>query len=336
MNELRLIQAPMAGGATTPELVAAVSNAGALGSLGAGYMSADALCAAIEKTRQLSSQAFNTNVFIPSVCDVSVARMQQACDALALCCESADIDIEIVSPPYQVDFHQQMEVLLELRVPVMSFTFGLLEKHWLKKLKQHGTQVIGMATQLEEAQALDHLSVDAIVLQGERAGGHRGTFIGREEASLNPLEALLSQVRSSVSVPLIAAGGISQRQQVQDLLAQGASGVQVGTAFLTCDEAGVPDCYKQTLLSQTEDTTVLTRCFSGRLARGVANHMTTYMADKADVILPYPAQNRLTRALRQWAKGQGNTEYMSLWAGQSVADCQARSAAAVVSDLLLP
>lgn len=322
-----LIQAPMAGGATTPELIAAVSNAGGLGSLGAGYMSGTQIKEAIIQIRALTDKPFAVNLFIPNPHHADQTMQQAMCDQLNHVGKSLNIDITPQPGPYQPDFDEQFAAVLQTRPPIFSFTFGMLETSYIKKLKKLGIIVIGTATSLIEAQALENAGIDIIVTQGIEAGGHRGTFIGPEEATQYPLRDLIPEIVAHTNLPVIAAGGIGDRETIKAALSLGAHGVQIGTAFLTTPEAGIHKAYKEHLLTSTEDETCLTRAFSGKLARGIRN---TYIKEMQGPYLPYPIQNALTKPLRQAAAKQNNSEYMSLWCGQNGHLCQATPAAELV------
>jgi nitronate monooxygenase len=193
--------------------------------------------------------------------------------------------------------------------------------------------VMGTATTVEEAVALEQAGVDAIVTQGSEAGGHRGTFAGAFEAGLVGTMALVPQVVDAVRVPVIASGGIMDGRGIAAALALGASAVQMGTAFLTCHEAGIPDAYKEAILGAHEDGTRLTRAFSGRPARGIVNRFMTEIDRTPEAILPFPLQNTLTRPLRSAAARQGRAEFLSLWAGQAVRLARRQSAADLVARL---
>ncbi len=322
LNQLHLkvpiIQAPMAGDATTPELVAAVSNAGALGSIGAGYMSPEKMRQTIRATRALTHKPFSVNLFIPHHPSITKNKMDLAVAGLNQVAQSLNVTSEPVCAPFSESFEAQMRVVLEEKVPVFSFTFGLLDSKWIQPLKSNHIYVIGTATSIAEAHALISIGVDAIVLQGSEAGGHRGTFLGAAEASLNPLSNLLAQSQSVIKkVPLIAAGGIANGQAIKIALQSGAALVQMGTAFLTTDESGIHPAYKAALLALQSDHTTLTRTFSGKLARGIENAFIHQMERHHISLLDYPAQHVLTQKIRNTAKLKGNIEYMSMWAGQS-------------------
>ncbi|AMP90155.1 NAD(P)H-dependent flavin oxidoreductase [Legionella pneumophila] len=330
-----IIQAPMAGGATTPELVAAVSNSGGLGSLGAGYMKPNEIKQVIRKIRQLTNKPFAVNLFIPEAHHATREQIQKACDDINLCCTELNIEISPVSRPYSQSFVDQMQILIEEKIPVFSYAFGILEPMWIKHLKKNGTFLIGTATTIHEAIILEESGIDAIVAQGSEAGGHRGTFIGNAEDALIQLSDLIPQIIDKIKIPVIAAGGIMDGKGIMSAMNAGASGVQMGTAFLSCFEAGISHQYKQSLLSQQQDNTVLTRAFSGKLARGIRNKFITCMDNRKINILDYPIQNALTQVMRQKAKENDNIDFMSLWAGQSAQLCRHMSAGDLINTLVI-
>ncbi len=328
-----IIQAPMAGGATTPELVAAVSNAGALGFLGAGYMTAPDIKQAIKDIRQLTDKPFAVNLFIPDAHQASADQMQKACVDVNQCCVELNTTIKPPTKPYSQPFEEQIKVIIEEQVPVFSFTFGVLDAKWIAELKKNHTILIGTATTVAEALALEKIGVDMIALQGSQAGGHRGTFLGEAKDALIELSDLIPQCVNQVNLPVIAAGGIMDGRGINAAMDLGASAVSLGTAFLTCSEANIHPKYKQALLAQQQDNTVLTRAFSGKLARGIRNKFIERMDTNNATILDYPIQNALTSAIRKQAKQQNNIDFMSLWAGQSAALCRNLNAAELVNVL---
>ena len=317
-----IIQAPMAGGATTPELVAAVSNAGGLGSLGAGYMAPNDIRRTIRKIRELTNAPFSVNLFIPQEHEASQEQIEKACDNIQQCSKELGQKIKPVLAPYAQSFEEQIQVVFEEMVPVFSFTFGILDAIWIERLKSNNTLLIGMATTLAEAQLLEKSDVDMIVAQGSEAGGHRGTFLGRAEDALIGLFSLIPQCVDHIKIPVIAAGGIMDGRGIAAAITLGAAGVQMGTAFLSCHESGINEKYKKILLTQRQDNTTLTRAFSGKLARGIRNKFIECMQTKQSNILDYPIQNALTKSMRQKAKETDSTEFMSMWAGQSAWLCR--------------
>lgn len=328
-----LIQAPMAGGATTPQLVAAVSNAGGLGSFAAGYLSAEDIRKAIQQIRALTDQAFAVNLFVPEKHHATEEQIERARKAVQISCQELNCKINSIKPPYAPHFEEQLNVILEEHVPIFSFTFGIPSQHWIEKFKHQDVILIGTATTLEEAKYLEERLIDIIVAQGSEAGGHRGTFLGKPEAALAPTSSLIQSFVSSINIPVIAAGGIMNAAGITTSLMLGASGVQMGTAFLCCDESGIHPLYKKTLLNSSQDDTMLTRAFSGKLARGINNEFMLRMQWHENDILDYPIQNTLTKPMRKEAEKQNNPDFMSLFAGQAAFLCQAMPATKLIQEL---
>lgn len=329
-----IIQAPMAGGATTAELVAAVSNAGGLGSLGAAYMTGDILRSAIIKIRELTDKPFAVNLFIPNEHHASLKQIQQACKFLEQACSELNTKIPPVQAPYSPSYTEQMSVIVEEKVPVFSFIFGIPDNNWIAKLKENNCLLIGTATNVLEAIELEKSGVDVVVAQGSEAGGHRGTFIGKAEDSLIGLLSLLPQLVDHIKIPVIASGGIMNAKGIVASLTLGADAVQMGTAFLTCKESGIHPLYKKALLNTTKDNTVLTSAFSGRLARGLRNKFIERLSTHKEYILPFPIQNAMSRLMRNEAAKQNCTDFMSMWAGQTASLCKEMSTAELMKELV--
>lgn len=331
--KIPIIQAPMAGGATTPELVAAVANAGGLGSLGAGYMPAQDIKKACQKIRMLTDKPFAINLFIPESHHANVEKITQMCGWIQQSCAELNLKIDPPAPPYSPSFDEQMQVILEEKIPIFSFTFGIPSDVWLRKLKNNKIFIIGTATTLAEAQLLEQKGIDAIVAQGSEAGGHRGTFLGAVKDALIETMSLVPQLIDNIKIPVIAAGGIMDGRGIIAAMNLGALAVQMGSAFLTCHESGINKKYKEKLLQTTQNNTTLTHVFSGRYARGIKNKFIERMQPYAENILAYPIQNALTRSMRKEADKQNNIEFMSMWVGQNAHLCEDLSAGELVKRL---
>ncbi|WP_424952662.1 NAD(P)H-dependent flavin oxidoreductase [Deinococcus sp.] len=327
-----LIQAPMAGGVTTPPLVAAVSNAGALGSLGAGYLSARALEEAVGRVRDLSNQPFLVNLFVPPPAQPpSPAQVQRWLTRLAPYHAQLGLAPPALPKAVAEPLEDQLAAVLKLRPAVFSFAFGRLEPGQLAALQGQGIRVLGTATTLAEGLALEASGVDAVVAQGAEAGGHRGTFLGPFEAGLVPTLTLAAQLTAALRVPVIASGGLMDACDVTAALHAGAAMVQLGTAFLLCPEAGTSVPYRAALQSW-EQAPQLLSAYSGRPARGLPNAFAQQVADLPP--LPYPYQHALTRELRAAAARQGRPELLSLWAGTGFQRARALPAAELVQELM--
>jgi nitronate monooxygenase len=330
-----IILAPMAGGPSTPELVASVCEAGGLGSLGAGYLAPDAIRAAIREIRALTGRPFAVNLFIPdrNAEPPTEAAVQAAAKAL----EPIRRELRLTGAPRlgtPPDFEAQLAVIKEERVPVFSYTFGALDDRRVGELHELGTIVLGSATTVEEARLLEATGVDAVVAQGAEAGGHRGTFTVKPERALIGTMALVPQVVDAVRVPVVAAGGIMDGRGIVAALALGAAAVQLGTAFLACPESGANALHKKSMLARyAEDPTRLTRAFSGKMVRGFSNRFMAEI-EEAGAILPYPYQNSLTGEIRQAAVQQGRAEFASMWAGQGAPMATAKPAGQLIRELI--
>lgn len=306
-----VVQAPMAGGISTPALAAAVSGVGGLGSLGAAYLSPEQIAQAGAAVRARTDRPFAVNLFVPQ----PLPRVTPA-EVAAATAELAPLHAELGLPPptlperVQEDFAAQFRAVLELRPAVFSFAFGRLGPAQQAALRERGILTIGTATGLGEAQALAADGADAVTVQGAAAGGHRG---GWGQDDLADTLALTRAVAAAVKLPVIAAGGLMNAADVRAALNAGASLVQCGTAFLRATEAGTSSPYRAALAAAGPGQTVLTRAFSGRPARGLANRVTAEVARP----LPSPLQNALTRELRAAATRMGRAEFLSLWAGEA-------------------
>ena len=317
-----IIQAPMAGGATTPELIACVSNFGGLGSLGAGMTAPDVLASQIDTIKTLTDRPFMVNLMVLSEYDSSTFDTDMP---TWLTQYYQDNNIEAVLPerPAQ-NFTEQLQVLFDNPVPVASFTFGIISAEQVQRLQSLGTRVVGTANHPLEAKQWAEIGTDAVCVQGMEAGGHRGGWLPRSETDPLGLLTLISQTRACTDIPLIAAGGIMTAQDIKAVQTAGAELAQMGTAFLTTDKCGINDTYKQALLDASEGKrsteTRLTRLFSGKLARGLLNDYLRNFAqfESEQNLPPYPQLNAMTKFIRADATKRLDAEHQSLWAGQGV------------------
>ena len=315
--QLPIVGAPMAGGPSTPALAAAVSEAGGLGSLAGGYSSPDQLRAEIATVRELTSKPFAVNLFAPTPVEPSADEVERALVAL----ERYRLQLELpprptAGGPWSEDFDAQVAVLVEERVPVISFTFGLLPAPSMATLHDAGSLLIGTATTVEEAVSLVSAGSDLVCAQGSEAGAHRGTFLAAAEQSLVGTLALVPQVCDAIDVPVLAAGGIMDGRGVAAVLGLGAGAAVLGTAFLQAPEAGTSPPHRKALAAATETSTALTTRITGRMARGIENRI---MRDLRDVTVPpYPVMHTLTAELRRRAAERNEPDLMSLWCGQGI------------------
>src|SRR5438270_7224508 len=329
-----IIQAPMAGGGDTPRLVAAVSEAGGLGSIGAAYLTRQQIAETGKAVRSLTSRPFGINLFAPLPAPASPTDATGPLARVAPFFAEMGLPAPGLPPPPKDAFADLVAACMDSGASVFSFTFGTIPAASMAAVKKRGLLVAGTATTVAEAIALEKAGVDVVVAQGSEAGGHRGSFAADFESSMVGTIALVPQIRDAVRVPVVASGGIMDGRGIAATLALGASAVQLGTAFLATDEAGAAECYKQALVSARDDSTRLTRAFSGRPARGIVNRFMEEVERAPDAILPFPLQNALTRPLRTAAAKAGRAEFLSLWAGQGTRMVRRVPAAELVSRLV--
>ena len=330
VRELRhpIVLAPLAGGPSTPALAAAVSNAGGLGFLAGGYLSADAMRDDIRAVRQQTSAPFGVNVFVPEDPNVDEHAVRSFVERLRAE-ESSGHNAEVGNPRFDDDgWDAKIVVLEEERVPVASFTFGSPSPAVIGSLRALGSEVWVTVTEPGEARVARDAGADVLVLQGIEAGGHRATFVDRNAEGLSVL-ALLRLVAAEIELPLVAAGGIGDGAAVAAVLAAGAAAAQVGTAFLRAPEAGTNPAHRAALAA--ESPTALTRAFTGRLARGLVNRFLLEHSEAAPSA--YPHIHHATAPLRAAARERRDSEGFNLWAGQTHRLAMERPAAEIVQML---
>ncbi|MER5855335.1 nitronate monooxygenase [Streptomyces sp900105245] len=311
-----IVQAPMAGGGSVPQLAAAVSEAGGLGFLAAGYKTADGMYQEIKQLRGLTSRPFGVNVFMPQPEYAESGAVEVYAHQLAG--EAAWYETELGDPDSGRDdgYEVKLAVLLDNPVPVVSFHFGVPSREALDALRRAGTLTLVTATTAEEARAVERAGADAVIAQGVEAGGHQGTHrdIPENDGSGIGLLSLIAQIREAVRIPVVAAGGIMRGGQIAAVLAAGADAAQLGTAFLATPESGAPAPHKQALTDPLFARTELTRAFSGRPARGLVNRFVREHGPYAPAA--YPEIHHLTAPLRKAAAKAADAQGMALWAGQ--------------------
>jgi nitronate monooxygenase len=328
-----VILAPMGGDPSTPELAAAVSNAGGLGSLAAAYSNPERIAKDIARIRELTPRPFAVNLFSPQ------AQLPLSGDTAAVAEFLRPYHERLGLKPPELpqkpieNFDGQLEAVCKAAPPIVSFTFGLLPQKATERLKAQGAYLIGTATTVEEAKQLEQAGVDAIVAQGSEAGAHRGTFAVPAEEALIGTVALVPQIKDATRVPVIASGGIMDGRGIVAALALGASAVQMGTAFLTCKEAGTSPAYREALAKAREDQTTVTRAFSGRMARGLRNEFIEKWNAAGLTHLPYPWQNAFTQPMRRGAAAAKQAGLLSLWAGQGARMLRERTAWQLMAEL---
>jgi nitronate monooxygenase len=323
-----IVLSPMAGGPTTPQLAAAVTGAGGLGFLAAGYLTAASLQDQISQTRQLTDGPLGVNVFVPGPAAKAGAVAQYAA---TLAGKALLAGTELGTARYHDDdWRAKLDLLTAEPLPVTSFTFGCPEPAAIAALRSAGSEVWVTVTTPAEAELAAAAGADALVVQGNEAGGHRGSFTDdpADDGGYGLL-ALLQLVRTRVSLPLVAAGGISTGAAVAAVIAAGAAAAQAGTVFLRCPEAGTSPVQRDAVASATPTAT--TRAFTGRLARGIRNQFIEDHSQDAPVA--YPEVHFLTAPLRAAGRRDGNRDLVNLWAGQAHELSRELPAAELVAEL---
>ncbi|CAM5571242.1 NAD(P)H-dependent flavin oxidoreductase [Streptomyces narbonensis] len=329
---LPVVQGPFGGGLSSVALAAAVSEGGGLGSYGAHIHTPEEITALVARLRAATGRPFAVNLWVPQ---------EGEAEALAAVTEPMTAEhaehVERLRPYYEElgarppsavdvrawpDFDEQLDALLAASPPVISLVMGLPPRRLVTEARRRGIVVVGTATTVEEAVALERAGADAVVASGSDAGGHRGAFLRPVRESLVGTFSLVPQVADAVSVPVVAAGGIADGRGIAAALALGADAVQIGTGFLAARESGASEAHRRTLGTPEARTTVLTRLFSGRTARGIPNRFVRDMAAHEGRVPPYPVQNALMQPVRRAAAAQDRPEYLNLWAGQAAALAQ--------------
>uniref|UniRef100_A0AAU3H0J0 Probable nitronate monooxygenase n=1 Tax=Streptomyces sp. NBC_01401 TaxID=2903854 RepID=A0AAU3H0J0_9ACTN len=311
-----IVQAPMAGGVSRPELAAAVADAGGIGFLAAGYRTADGMYDETEQLRRMTSGPFGVNLFMPQPLLADTGAVEVYRHQLAG--EAAWYETPLGEPDTAGDdgYEAKVAILLENPVPVVSFTFGCPTRETLDAFAAAGTLTVVTVTSAQEARDAERAGAGAVCVQGTEAGGHQSTHRDDPEGGLTGtgLLALLAEVREAVRLPVVAAGGLMRGSQITAVLAAGADAAQLGTAFLPCPESGAHPLHKQALTDPLFTTTALTRAFSGRPARGLVNRFVREHGAYAPAA--YPQVHQVTSGLRRAAARTGDAQGMALWAGQ--------------------
>jgi nitronate monooxygenase len=329
-----LIQAPMAG-STPPELVAAVSNAGGLGALGAGYLEPQAILAQATHIRALGDRPYAIGLFVlPDEFEADMAAVAKAREQLDALMAREGLDVRTSLPPrWAPRFSDQFAALCEARPAAAIFAFGVISHAQLHELHRRDIYVIGTATTVAEARTWADAGADAVSMQGAEAGGHRGSFLHEAEDAMIGLFALLPLAVRAIDLPVIAAGGIMDGRGMLAAEVLGAAASQLGTAFLACPECSAAEAWKQDLPHAEEHRVTTIRGFSGRAARGLRNRFVEAMPQAVQG-LPYPVLNALTAPLRRAAAEAGRGDLLSEWCGQAAGLVRPQPAAELVARLM--
>ncbi|EWT05271.1 2-nitropropane dioxygenase [Intrasporangium chromatireducens Q5-1] len=338
-----IVGAPMAGGPSTPELAAVVSDAGGLGFIAAGMLDAPALHEQIAEVWARTERPFGVNLFVPATANTYAAQprpLEGAERAHAVSAyrdrlvrDAARLGVEPGEgrPDDTDDWERKIDLVTRERVPVVSFTFGLPSAGVVHELQRSGTEVLVTVTDVDEARAAADHDVDGLCVQGPAAGGHRGTLDEAKGPSTDDLVDLVSSVRAAVDLPIVAAGGVSSPQGVAQLRAAGAAAIQVGTLLLLTPEAGTHLVHRRALSDPSFTETAVTRVFSGRLARSLVNDFVR--AHDGTAPAAYPEVNHVAGPLRRASAAAEDPQWFALWAGTRWRDARPVPAAVVVRDL---
>ena len=318
--EYPIVQGPFGGGLSSTKLTSIVSNAGGLGSYGAESSSGNEIKKLVAEIKSLTSKPFAVNLWIPKETVPPLSDAEYEDSIARIDNYRSDVAIERPRRPKKFGqvFEEQLDALLAARPPVFSFVYGVPDNEVLRTCRRLGIRTIGTATTPDEAQILDGAGVDAIVASGFEAGGHKGSFLLPPEECLIGTFALVPQIADRVGTPVIAAGGIADVRGLKAALALGADGVQIGTAFLACEESNAREVHRDTLfLDPIRSRTVLTKAFTGRLARSIPNRLYAYLKPVESRLPPYPIQSWMTGTLKNAEPSEEAFDFGSLWTGQA-------------------
>lgn len=333
-----VIQGPFGGGLSTALLAATVANHGGLGSFGAHMLAPQRIGEVADEIRVLTDRPFALNLWVSDHDEggdrIDPASFERGWRVFEPYFRELGLAMPEPAERGHPRFEEQIDALLEARPPAFSFVFGIPSPRILAECRRRGIATIGAATSIAEALALEDAGVDLIVATGAEAGGHRPSFLARAEDALMGTFTLVQLVSARVTTPVIAAGGIADARGIRAAFALGAQAVQVGTAFLACDESGTTDAHRDLLFSPRAEHTTLTRAFTGRLARGISNRWTEEIKARIDELPPFPTTSWFVSKMRAAALAAGNTGLVSLWSGQIAPNLRHRTAAALMQSLL--
>jgi nitronate monooxygenase len=309
-----------------------------MGSFGAHHLSPSQISSTIREIKSKTDQPFAMNLWVSSedssLADVNESEFHEVLNQYKDFFEAAQVPLPQFPEKFGEKFEDQVEAILELKPPVFSFVFGIPSEAILESCRRSGILTIGAATTVDEAVAVENAGVDCVVITGFEAGGHRPSFLKPAEKSLMGLSAVLPLAREKIRIPIIAAGGISNAKGILAAQAMGADGFQLGTAFLACKESGASPLHKETIFSERAKHTVLSKNYSGRLARFIENDFTVKTERNGTKSLPYPAQNYLLSNLKRITAEQGQIEITPLYAGQGAPLLKFRTVASLMDSLI--
>ena len=333
-----ILQGPFGGNLSSVKLSALVSNMGGVGGYGAYTLTPAEIHTLDTELKKATNKPYNINLWV-SDSDVPTGKLPAvtlaaAGDLFRPYFDELGIPVPDQPLSFSSRFEDQVQVILDTRPPVFSFMFGIPSATILEQCRLRGIVTIGAVTTLDEAIALDNAGVDLIIATGFEAGGHRPSFLASSETSLTGTFVLLQLIREKVRTPIIAAGGIATGKGIAAALALGAEAVQIGTAFLACEESNALDIHREMLFSDAAKYTLLSRAFTGRLGRGLQSRISTETRGKENSFLPFPLQTQFMSPLRQAAIAQKKWEMILFWGGQIAPVLKHKKAAGLMNALL--
>jgi nitronate monooxygenase len=315
-----ILQGPFGGNLSSVELVSTASNAGGLGGYGAYSLTPQEIIDVNQKLKAATNKPYNINLWVSDTDSiegtVTEEQFKKAQTLFKPYFDELNVPLPEMPAPFESRFENQVEVILHQKPPIFSFVFGIPSADILEQCHKLGIVTVGAATTLDEAIALEAAGVDLIIASGFEAGGHRPSFLASAESSTIGTFVLVQLIKEKVKTPVIAAGGIANGKGVAAALALGADGVQIGTAFLACDESNATDIHKQILFSNAANHTALSRAFTGRLGRGIASRIAQELIHKEKDFLPFPVQAPFISSLRNAAIEQQKWDMVMFWSGQ--------------------
>lgn len=327
-----IVGAPMAG-SSTPELAAATNAAGGLGFLAAGYKTAEQMHDQIARTRELTDRPFGVNLFSPQHQRSAEQADEVAAYADLLAPFAEQVGASVGEPTFNDDdFEAKVDILVDDPIELVTFTFGAIPADVIQRLQRSGSTIGFTVTSADEARRAEDLGAQILIAQGANAGGHRGTWSMTVEPNTLPATAVIDRVRAVTPLPIIGAGGVATGADIQELLDAGADAVAVGTLLVASDESASPDAYKDALTSGRYDETMLSRAFSGRFARGLANELMR--AGDPEAPSAYPDVHYMTAPIRAAGGKAGDASVLALWAGAGHASAVRRPAIQIIEELL--
>ena len=335
--EYPIVQGPMGGGFSTPELVAAVSNAGGLGSFGAYTLTPEQILAVDKEIKARTNRPYNLNLRVSDVDEslenYPVEKLEAVKQLFKPYFDALSIPLPELDSNIPSKFLKQVDAIFEARPAVFSFIFGIPSKEILDEARRLGIKTVGAAMTLDEGLALEEAGVDAIVASGFESGGHRPSFLKPAEQSLTGTFALVQQLKAKIKTPLIAAGGIMDGKGIRAALTLGADAAQLGTAFLVTDESNATPPHRAMLLSDEARYSVLSKSMTGRMGRMIRNRISDEISFETEV-LPFPLQSRFMGPIREAALAQGRTDLSIFWSGQNAVNLKAGTAAELMQSLI--